>query len=55
MLRRNKKSSKRNLKPFRRFDEVRLKSSLSSYEWFIAIVVICEFLLIMYMFVRYFL
>ena len=48
MLRRRTKikSSKRKLKPFRRFDEVSMESGLSSYEKFILFILICKFLTI---------
>lgn len=48
MLRRRTKikSSKRKLKPFRRFDEVSMESGLSSYEKFILFMLFCKFLII---------
>ena len=48
MLRRRTKikSSKRKLKPFRRFDEVNMDSGLSSYEKFIFFILFCQFLII---------
>ena len=47
MLRRTRrKSSKRKLKPFRRFDDASMESGLSSYEKFILFVLFCEFLII---------
>ena len=49
-----RKSSKRNLKPFRRFDDVSMKSGISSYEWFIFIVLICMFFYIVYVTVKSF-
>lgn len=52
MLRRNRKSSKRNLKPFRRYEEVSMRAGISGYEWFVFIVLICQFCLIMYTLVR---
>ena len=47
MLRRTKiKSSKRKLKPFRRFDDISMESGLSSYEKFILFMLFCKFLII---------
>ena len=48
MLRRRTKikSSKRKLKPFRRFDEVSMDSGLSSYEKFIFFILFCQFFII---------
>ena len=48
MLRRRTKikSSKRKLKPFRRFDETSMESGLSSYEKFILFMLFCKLLII---------
>ena len=48
MLRRRTKikSSKRKLRPFRRFDEASMESGLSSYEKFILFMLFCKFLII---------
>ena len=48
MLRRRTKikSSKRKLKPFRRFDEINMDTGMSSYERFIGFLLVCCFLTI---------
>ena len=40
------KSSKRELRPFRRFDEASMDSGLSSYDKFIFFILFCQFLII---------
>ena len=55
MLRRNRKSSKRNLKPFRRFDEVDKGYGISSFEWGVLVILIVMFVLLVYHIVSSFL
>ena len=52
MLRRNRESSKRNLKPFRTVNEVGMKSSLSAYEWFVGVVAVCQLLVMIYVIIK---
>ena len=40
------KSSKRKLKPFRRFEEVNMDAGMSSYEKFVNFLLVCCFLTI---------
>ena len=55
MLRRNRKSSKRNPKPFRRFDEVDKGYGISSFEWLVLAILIVMFLVMVYHIVSAFL
>ena len=54
MLRRRTKikSSKRKLKPFRRFDDKNMESGLSSFEKFVSFVLFIMFLVIIFSVVR---
>ena len=51
-MRRKRKLSKRNLKPFRMVNEVSMKRSLSAYEWFVGVVAICQLLVIIYVIIQ---
>ena len=53
MLRRKKKKE-RKVRPFRRFDEARMKSSISSYEWFIFIIALAQLCFLIYLLITAF-
>ena len=48
ITRRKIKTSKRNLKPFRRYDDASMGSSLSFFEWFVFFVLVGQFIFMIY-------
>ena len=49
-----KKKKERKIKPFRRFDEVSMKSNISSNEWFIFIIALAELCFLIYLLITAF-
>ena len=50
-----KKKSRGKIRPFRRFDEVSMKSNISSsYEWFIFIIALAELCFLIYLLITAF-
>ena len=48
------KKTKKHIKPFRRYDEVSMRSGISSYEWFIFIIVLAQLCFLIYLIIKSF-
>ena len=48
------KKTKKYIKPFRGYDEVSMRSGISSYEWFIFILVLAQLCFLIYLIIKSF-